>query len=103
MSDAAGGAVRAAISAGDLILLPMAKLAAEVATTTARAIASVLPRTLPMGPVDPLTAAPPPSPALTSTLTVAPSLSAFEPMSSGGLVASGEACLTGAERRLNAS
>src|ERR1700716_2237421 len=74
MSDAAGGAVRAAISAGDLIRLPMAKLAADVATTTARAIPRVLPRTLPMGPTGPLMAVPPPSPALTSTLTVAPSL-----------------------------
>src|SRR5205807_4840531 len=106
MSEAGGGAVRAASSAGDLILLPMAKLAADVATTTARAIPSVLARNLPNGlggAVGPLTTASPRSPALTSTLTVASSLSAFEPVPSGGLVASGEACLTGAERRLNAS
>src|SRR4030088_85285 len=106
MSDAAGGAVRAAISAGDLILLPMAKLAADVATTTARAIPSVLPRTLPMepmGPFGPLMAVSPPSPALTSTLNVAPSSLALKPALAGGLVASGEACFTGAERQLNAS
>src|SRR3979490_806113 len=95
MSDAAaGGAVGAALSAGDLILLPIAKLAADVATTTARAIPSVLPRTLPMGPVDSLTAAPPPSPALTSTLTVAlPCCCRLVLLPACGLVASGGSLL----------